>query len=531
MKPIQSTVAALAAAFVLFGCDGHSHNGHDHGDGHDHDDASHASEEAGHGHGHGEGTTAVTLWTDRTELFMEYPDLVAGHDATFIIHFSRMSDFKPVTVGPLAAVFVAPGRRDVTVRSAAPSRPGIYLPTVRIDHPGEYTLELRLDSPQVSDVIRIPGIRVYTSASEIPAAEEGGDDEEAISFLKEQQWKIAFRTEAAAHRTLSASVAAVGEILPKLQAHAEVPSLVNGVVMPDRNRQIPSVGATVRKGQVLVVVSPSPHAEEGLGRVRRDYLLAKSELQRAQRLFESGAIPKKRLEVAQLAYVAEKAGYAAIEDQVDFAGREGDDGSSIPQFLVKSPIDGVVEEVHFHAGEAVDAGERLFTVINPTRVWLRAQVPLAHIAALIGAVDASFRVEGYEREFVVSELNGELVSVGGIADRASRTVPAIFEVDNPEMRLKVHGFADVSIKTRDTTGALAIPTSAVFDDDGTPVAYVQVEGETFERRTLRVGIVDRGYVEVVEGIAEGERVVTEGGYQVRLASLSTGVPTGHGHAH
>ena len=509
---------------VLLGCGDHAHNGHDH------DEAEHVSEDAGHGHG--DGTTAVTLWTDRTELFMEYPDLVVGEDATFIIHFSKMDDFKPVTEGPLTSAFRSPGKPEVSVRANAPSRPGIYLPTVRIDQPGEYVLELYLDSPQVADVIRVPGIVVHANASDVHTSEEEESDETAISFLKEQQWKIDYRTEPAARRRLSASIAAVGEILPKIQAHAEVPSLVNGVMMPDQNNSIPSVGTAVTKGQVLAVVSPSPQADEGLNRVRKDYLLAESEFHRAQRLYKSGAIPEKRLEAARLTYEAEKAGYSAIEGQVDFdPGQAGGTGTSIPHFHVKSPIDGVVEEIHFHAGEAVEAGQKLFTVTNPERVWLRAQVPLAHVSALGRAVDASFHVEGYDREFVVSDLNGKLISIGSIADRVSRTVSAIFELNNPDRLLKIHMFADVSVKTEDVSDALAIPVSAVYDDDGIPVAYVQVEGETFERRSLRTGIADLGYVEVLEGIAEGERVVTEGGYQVRLASLSTGVPTGHGHAH
>ena len=92
-------------------------------------------------------------------------------------------------------------------------------------------------------------------------------------------------------------------------------------------------------------------------------------------------------------------------------------------------------------------------------------------------------------------------------------------------------FAEVSVKTGETVEALAIPNSAIFDDNGTPIAYVHVEGESFAKRALTIGITDKGYTEILSGIAEGERVTTVGGYQVRLASLSTSVPSGHGHEH
>ena len=72
---------------------------------------------------------------------------------------------------------------------------------------------------------------------------------------------------------------------------------------------------------------------------------------------------------------------------------------------------------------------------------------------------------------------------------------------------------------------------AIFDDNGIPVAYVHVEGESFVKRILKTGIRDDGYTQIISGLAAGERVTTAGGYQVRLASLSTSVPVGHGHTH
>jgi multidrug efflux pump subunit AcrA (membrane-fusion protein) len=62
------------------------------------------------------------------------------------------------------------------------------------------------------------------------------------------------------------------------------------------------------------------------------------------------------------------------------------------------------------------------------------------------------------------------------------------------------------------------------------VAYVMVEDEAFERRPLRLGLRSHGWVEVLEGVAAGERVVAKGAYEVRLASASGAVPA-HGHAH
>ena len=328
----------------------------------------------------------------------------------------------------------------------------------------------------------------------------------------------------------------VGEILPKAQWHAEVPAPANGVILTDQNVNLPSVGTWARKGTVLAVIAPPANTEFGINSIRSEYLLTKAEYERAQRLFEKQAIPQKRLDEAKLRFEAKRAGYEVISQQIDFGAAAGNGDVAAFHFHLKAPIDGVIEEIHFHLGQTVEAGQRLFAISNTKRVWLKAQIPLALIARLqssgsVSPIGASFKVEGYEQEFHVDQLDGRLISVGSMVDEESRTVPVIFELDNPGNELKIGMFAEVAVQTTDNMETLAIPISAIFDDNGTPVSYVHVEGEAFAKRVLKTGIADRGFKQILSGISEGERVVTVGGYQVRLASLSTSVPVGHGHEH
>jgi multidrug efflux pump subunit AcrA (membrane-fusion protein) len=92
-------------------------------------------------------------------------------------------------------------------------------------------------------------------------------------------------------------------------------------------------------------------------------------------------------------------------------------------------------------------------------------------------------------------------------------------------------YAEVFLKTEDISEHLSIPVSALVDEDGLHTAYVQTEGESFQKRILKTGITDAGYIQVIEGIKEGERVVARGAYQVRLAALSPESAIGHGHVH
>lgn len=120
--------------------------------------------------------------------------------------------------------------------------------------------------------------------------------------------------------------------------------------------------------------------------------------------------------------------------------------------------------------------------------------------------------------------------MGRVIDAASRTVPIVFEVQNPEHRLRIGQFAQVFVATGAARKAVAIPEAAILEDGGKPVAFVQVEGERFERRALVLGTKSRGLVEVRDGLTAGEHVVVEGAYEVKLAGASGAIPQ-HGHVH
>ena len=178
----------------------------------------------------------------------------------------------------------------------------------------------------------------------------------------------------------------------------------------------------------------------------------------------------------------------------------------------------------------MEAGAPLFTVVDPSVVWLRVNVPAAQAANVSRSAGAEFRVEGSERVYEARRV----VSVGSVIDSLSRTVPVLLEVANPDASLKIGANARVAVRTGLRESGVVIPATALLDEDGRPVVYVQPEGEAFEKRELTLGGREGGpqgdRVLVRAGVKAGERVVTGAAYQVRLASLSTSVPA-HGHEH
>lgn len=462
-------------------------------------------------------STVVTQWNDATELFLEYPPLVAGKQTgNWAIHLTEMQGFKPITAGTLDVRFLdGSGRQAAAFQVDAPARNGIFLLDPEAPPAGTYRVELALRSPQATSTHVLPEVRVFASEAQIPEApaEEAGAS--GISFLKEQQWVMDFAVEPAAEREVARSVSVPGEVVPVDGEQALVSAPVSGIATAEANRNAPSVGTFVRAGQVLAVLAPTAE-EGGYARIRENTERLQREAARARRLHEVGAIPKKRLEEAE-----HELSVARAEARAMGGGPDAD-----YRYRVRAPISGVVTARGFIPGGRVAAGEPLFTVVDPRTVWLRLQFPAAEASRLSQDARAVFTVEGGSR----TRQTERLVSVGSAVDPQTRTVPVVFAAANGDGALRIGEYVRASVPVGGAVRGVAIPSSAVLDDNGMPVAYVQVEGETFERRRLRVGQTDGSVTEVLEGIRPGEMVVTRGAYQVRLASMSS-TPMSGGHAH
>lgn len=461
---------------------------------------------------------AITLWTDSTELFMEHPALIVGAPDKFAVHLTDLTDFAPLRSGKIMLRFQPrDGGEPLVVVQETPRAPGIYGPSPEFKRPGIYDLTLLVDSPQARDSISIPALRVYASAEEAPKEEEGA--ERGISFLKEQQWKTdGFRTEFAMRGSVVESFQASGEIIPAAGRMAQVAAPIGGLIDASDVAQSPSPGQRVSRGQVIALLTPSlgeggASYAEARARLRE----AEDEHERAKRLFAAEAIPQRRVHEAEIRLQAAREALAGLGGGALTAGG---------RIAVRSPIAGVVTSRSITPGSRVDAGAPLFTIIDPSVVWLKVNVPAANAAQVGRSSAATFYLEGSATSYQTRRV----ISLGNVVDSLSRTVPVIYEIPNADGSIRVGTNARVSVGTGRRVEGVVVPTSAILDENGKPIAFVQPEGETFEKRDLTLGGIEGELTLVLSGIADGERVVTGAPYQVRLASLSTAVPA-HGHEH
>ncbi|MDT8437059.1 MAG: efflux RND transporter periplasmic adaptor subunit [Gemmatimonadota bacterium] len=464
-------------------------------------------------------SVVVTQWNDSTELFLEYPHPVAGAaTGNWAIHLSDMSTFLPITEGTLTVRFLRNGGEAKRYTVEAPARAGIFLLDPVIDQPGEYEVEIALVGPQAKSLHTLPRVRVWAGRDEIPPAEEEGGA--GIAFLKEQQWQIPFAVRPAREREVHRAVSAPGELVAPDGALAKVSAPTSGIAPAAANRSAPSPGQAVRAGDVLALLDPTS-GEGGYARARGAVERLEREVARAERLWDAGAISARRLQEARHDLEIARAELRGMG-----GGDGGGDGDGDFRLRVRAPISGVVAQRSFVPGGRIEAGEPLFTIVDPSTLWLRVHLPPAAAASLPRDARASFTVDGVPHPFATSRL----VSVGSTVDPGTRTVPAVFAVENPDATLLVGQYARAVVPVGGTVSGVAIPHGAIVDDNGTPVAYVQTGGETFERRVLALGETDAAHTRVLEGIRPGEMVVTTGAYQVRLSSMS-GDEFAGGHAH
>jgi Cu(I)/Ag(I) efflux system membrane fusion protein len=177
-----------------------------------------------------------------------------------------------------------------------------------------------------------------------------------------------------------------------------------------------------------------------------------------------------------------------------------------PMSLVwPAPATGDVIEKRVINGQKVKAGDELYRIADHTHLWVIADVAESDLPAIKLGTHAIVTVRAY----AVEPVEGEVTFIYPELRAETRTARVRIELPNPDGRLKIDMYADVVFQTTaNEQPAIAVPADAVIDS-GTRQIVLVVKGEgRFEPRTVKLGRRGDGYVEVLDGVSEGEEVVT-----------------------
>jgi RND family efflux transporter MFP subunit len=241
-------------------------------------------------------------------------------------------------------------------------------------------------------------------------------------------------------------------------------------------------------------------------------------------------VPQRRLAEARVAQETAAARVEIAREQLQHLelSRTGEGtGGAGERVIVRSPIAGVIANAQVTPGAAVEEGQLLYRVVAVDRVHVVGAVPEQYLARVQDVKTAEIEVPGLSTPLATTRL----VSIGRVVDPQTRSVPVTFELASPPAGVAVGQAVTLRLITSPEGNEVTVPASAIVDDGGQSIVFVQAGGESFERRPVRVGGErEGGYVQIVSGLEPGERVVTRGAHLVRLAALSPQTP-GHGHVH
>lgn len=271
------------------------------------------------------------------------------------------------------------------------------------------------------------------------------------------------------------------------------------------------------EGAALGPVSISPEAKQNLGLtvVEADVRTVEKVLQAIGRI---EAIPSRAAAVssriagrASALYVNDgervKKGQALVEvESLQL-------GDPPPRVTYRAPFGGIVVHRDIALGETVDPGKHLMEIVDLSEVYAEGFVFEGQLAEVREGQTARVAVEAFPGE--VFEGRVELVS--GALDPETRALRLWVRLANPEIRLRPNMRATLHIVSSAGDSAVAVPRSAVLGDSGHYVVFVQSDTDelTFARRSVVLGTRDDRFVEIIEGVLPGDKVVTVGAYQLQ----------------
>ena len=312
-------------------------------------------------------------------------------------------------------------------------------------------------------------------------------------------------------------IKASGEVQAAQGNESTIVANVAGVVSFQRSV---TEGMQVGKGATIMTISAS-NLQDGdpAERARIAYETARKEYERTTPLVANKIVSEKEYNRIKEAYENARLTYEALK-----ADRPSEGG-----LRVEAPMGGYLKNCMVKEGDYVSVGQPLLTITRGNRLYLRADVPERHYAALGRIRSANFRTTYSDKVYALDELNGRLLSYGRAAGEQSFYLPVTFEMDNCT-ELVPGSFAEIWLLSDEEQSVLSVPHTALTEEQGVYFAYVQLDEECYERREVKLGVDNGREVQLLSGVHAGERVVIQGAYHVRLASVSKAIP-GHSHEH
>lgn len=331
-----------------------------------------------------------------------------------------------------------------------------------------------------------------------------------LQFSADKVQKMGVRTEAAALRVLDKTVRASGRVEPDERRSYTIAPRFEGYV---EKLHVNATGQAVAKGQPLF----EAYAPDLLA-AQREYAIA---MQGVQALEQAGPDAQRSMQQLADASLARLRNWDVSDEQIKALTRSGTASRTL---TFRSPVSGFVSEKKAVQGMRFMPGEVLYQVSDLSSVWVVADVFEQDIAAVRTGARARVTIDAYPAK----ALDAVLTYVYPTLNTETRTVPVRLELANLQGLLKPGMFAQVELPVGAKARVLTVPLSAVIDSGKRQMVLVQLAEGRFEPRDVKLGARSDNYLEVLEGVKEGEQVVISANFLIDAESNLKAAVAGFG---
>ena len=339
--------------------------------------------------------------------------------------------------------------------------------------------------------------------------------DEAVQLPAESRDVVGIEVDKVTSRECRCTLKAMGKVLAPLPQTAIVSHAFPGRVA----KVHVNIGDWVEKDQALVTLESNDvgDAKSEFYKAKADLELAEINLAREKRLSESGIGIQKNYLAAETEHKIAQSNAEAAEKKLHVLGFTEEQVHEIaethqmsPAITLYAPIDGKVVAIEAVLGAFVDQSTEILTVIDPTLLWVDAEIYEKDLAKVRIGQAVEITVPAYPDEV----FRGKLSYIGDVVDEDTRTITVRAEVENDDHRLKPGMFADVCILLNGGEQALVVPTAAVLVEGDRKIVFVHHE-DCFVCREVKTGVVNGDYQQIVSGLAADEEVVIEGNHELK----------------
>jgi len=346
---------------------------------------------------------------------------------------------------------------------------------------------------------------------------EGHDhSEDFIFFTQEQADAANMKVEILSPDTFRQVIKTSGIVMASQGDEYTISSTANGIVSFYKSSIVP--GTVVKAGEPIVTVSSNALPEgDRIAKTKLAYETALKEFERASSLVKDQIISVKEYEQIRLAYETAKMEYEA---QASNYSKNG--------VRVTSSINGFVKNLYVSQGDFVSVGQPIATISQNKKLQLRAEVSETYFGSISSISGANFKMAYDNKLYKLSELNGRLISHGKASDEESFFIPITFEFDNIG-NIIPGSFAEIFLLSTAQLNKISVPVSAITEEQGLYFVYTKMDDEHYSKQEVTLGESNGERVAVISGLSDGDKIVTNGVYQVKLVATPSVMPEGHTH--